>query len=514
MKSLAAINESRLPNDTITRSAPLKCVPLPDEWPETLLGRTARRMGLRRPWKDDLDRLRPMLPPALQVLERGEVRYGSDPLPGWALLGRRAQIYYCPACLLESRHIRARWRIALLSACTVHGLVLKSGLAEPAFTTAYKALGKRLVSEVTAEEMWEGAVCPTPRAKGHLARVWSPFETSVISEAPASETAEALAWALLADRLVDAATRSIRGPDYPSDGTAAHEHRALWLERYGLSVQPDLAGVSLLMKSLPLPAHRRAVVQAITRLINDEHRRKTIMSRLPLQTLKDVILAVGAASPARACGALPRAQHPSGHTSFEAAEAQIGCEPGLLYHLIQHRLIRGVQRVQHGRKTYVFIPDDEVRRYRRFLSTCWTYDQMLAALGIDRGGYLHLREAGLIVPLEIGRWRRYPKASISALLLGLESVSRPVSAAHGDLFPFTGDWLLKSRRPKELVAALLGEMLGGRIPVYRDLTAEGLAAFRVNHEALLRLQQLSDCSRARAARQRWSNDQMELWQCA
>ena len=510
MKNLAATTERRPPIDATTRYAPLKCVPLPDEWPETLLGRTARRMGLRRPWKDDLDRLRPMLPPALQLLEGGEVRYGSDPLPGWALLGQRAQIYYCPACLLESRHIRARWRIALLSACTVHGLALKSGLAEPAITTAYKAFGKRLVSEVTVEEMWEGAVCPTPRAKGHLARVWSPFEKCVVSGAPAAETAEALAWALLVDRLVDAATRSIRGPDYPSDGVPAHEHRALWLERHGLSIAPSFPGISLFLKSLALPAHRRAVGNALSRLIHDEHRRKTLMARLPLQAFHDVILAADVASPARACGALPRALHPSDHTSFDAAEVQIGCEPGLLHHLIQHRLINGVQRIRHGRKTYVFIPNDEVRRYRRFFSNCMTYDEMIGALAIDRSGYMCLRAAGFLVPLVIGRWRRYSKASISALLLKLETVSRPISASC-ELLPITGDWLRKGRRPMQEVADLLGEVFAGRLPVYRDLNARGLGAFFVDHKALVRLNQLSDCSRASTARQRWSANQMDLW---
>ena len=495
-------------------AAPLKCMPLPDEWPETLLGRFARRMGIRRPWKHHLDQLRPFLPSTMQALEPGEIRYGPDPLPKWALLGPGAQIYYCPACLMESRHIRGRWRIAQLTACTLHRLALKTGLTEPTITTAYHVPGKRLVGEITAEEAWEGATSPSSRAMDHLARVWSPFETRVLAGSSPAETAEALAWALLVERLVDAAALAIRGPDCPAEGVPSHENRAFWLERYELSVQPDLAGVSLFFRSLPLPAHRRAVVVAITRLTNDELKRKTIMSRLPLQTLKDVILATEVASPQRASGALPLAQHRSGHMSFEAAEAHIGCEPGLLYHLIRQRLIRGVQRVKHGRKTYVFIPDDEVRRYRRFLSNYWTSEQMLAFLHIDRSSYRYLRDAELIAPLEMGRWRRYPKASICALLSGLESVSRPVSAARGELFPLMDSWLVKSRRTKAEVAALLREMLDGRIPIYRDLTEEGMGAFKVDHKTLLRLQQVATCIRAHAVRQRWSPGQAELWSCA
>lgn len=367
-----------------------------------------------------------------------------------------------------------------------------------------------MIAEITPEEAWDGAVCPTPRANDHLMRVWAPFEARVLAGAPDIEVAEALAWALLCERLVDAASRSIRGPDYPPDGISAHEHRANWLERHGLSVHPHLLGVSSLLKSLPLPAHRRAVIGAITRLINDEHRRKTVMSRLPLQNLKDVILAANVASPARSCGALPRALHPAGHTSFEAAEAQIGCEPGLLQHLIQHRLINGVQRIRHGRKTYVFIPDDEVPRYRRFFSCCWTYDEMIEALAIDRSSYMCLRAAGLLVPLVIGRWRRYTKASVSALLLKLEAVSRPVSPSH-ELIPVAGAWLRKGRRPMQDVANLLGEVFAGHLPVYRDLNARGLGAFLVDHKALVRLNQLSDCSRASMARRRWSVNQMDLW---
>jgi hypothetical protein len=491
-------------------TAPLKCVPLPDEWPETLLGRLARRMGIRRPWKNDLDLLRPLLPASLRGLSWGEVRYGQDPMPQWALVGPRAQIYYCPACLTESRHIRGRWRLAQLTACTLHGLNLKSGLAEPAITAAYKSPGKRLIEEISHDDAWEGSSCPTPRAKDHLARVWAPFETRVLAGDAEAEIAEALAWALLAERLVDAATRAIRGPDYPPDGVLAHEHRALWLERYGLSIAPSFSGVSLFLKSLALPAHRRGVAKALSHLIHDEHRRKTLMARLPLQALHDVILAADVGAPARACGALPRALHPADHTSFDAAEVQIGCEPGLLHHLIQHRLINGVQRIRHGRKTYVFIPNDEVRRYRRFFSSCVTYDEMLEALAIDRSGYMCLRAAGLLVPLVIGRWRRYTKASISALLLKLETVSRPISASC-ELLPITGDWLRKGRRPMQEIADLLGEVFAGRLSVYRDLNASGLGAFFVDHKALVRLNQLSDCSRASMARRRWGANQMELW---
>lgn len=491
-------------------TVPLKCVPLPDEWPETLLGRLARRMGVRRPWKNDLDLLRPLLPARLQGLCWGEVRYGPEPLPQWALVGPRAQIFYCPACLMESRHIRGRWRLAQLTACTVHCLNLKSGLAEPAITAAYQSPGKRLIEEISDDDAWEGSSCPTPRARDHLVRVWAPFETRVLASDAEAEIAEALAWALLAERLVDAATRSIRGPDYPPDGVLAHEHRALWLERHGLSIAPSFSGLSLFLKSLALPAHRRATANALSRLIHDEHRRNTLMARLPLRGLHDVILAADVASPARACGALPRALHPADHTSFDAAEVQIGCEPGLLHHLIQHRLINGVQRIRHGRKTYVFIPNDEVRRYRRFFSNCVTYDEMIEALAIDRSGYMCLRAAGLLVPLVIGRWRRYTKASISALLSNLETVSRPVSISH-ELLPLAGTWLRKGRRPMQEVADLLSEVFAGRLPVYRDLNARGLGAFFVDHKALVRLNQLSDCSRASMARRRWSANQMDLW---
>lgn len=493
--------------------APLKCVPLLDEWPETLLGRFARRMGVRRPWKYDLDQLRPLLPPGMQGLGCGEVRYGPDPLPKWALLGLRAQIYYCPACIIESRHVRGRWRLAQLTSCTVHGLNLKPGLVEPAITTAYQLPGKRLIAEVTAEEAWEGATCPTPHAKDHLARIWVPFEACVLAGAPGDATADALAWALLSERLVDAAARSIRGPDYPPDGVPAHEHRAVWLGRYGLVVKPDLEAISLFLKSLPLPAHRSAVVKALSRLIGDEHRRKTIMSRLPLLDLKDVILAAEVASPARACGALPRSVHPPGYASYESALALVGCEPGLLAHLIRHQLVKGVQRIRHGRKTYVFIPDDEVRRFRRFFANCWTFDEMLEALAIDHSGYLSLRAAGLLGSLVIGRWRRYTKASTSALLLALEAVSRPIGSP-ADLYPFAGNWLREGRRPKEEVAALLIEALGGAVPVYRDLNGRGLGAFYVDHQALARLKHLSGCRRAAAARKGWGTEQMDLWVAA
>ena len=60
------------------------------------------------------------------------------------------------------------------------------------------------------------------------------------------------------------------------------------------------------------------------------------------------------------------------------------------------------------------------------------------------------------------------------------------------------------------VVALLKEVLAGRVPIHRDLTGRGLAAFLVTHEATLRLGQLSSMTIAQAARSRANDGQLEL----
>jgi hypothetical protein len=114
----------------------------------------------------------------------------------------------------------------------------------------------------------------------------------------------------------------------------------------------------------------------LTRLIGDEARKRTVMSKLPLGELKERLFAAHPAE-AKRCGALPRHMHPPKCKSVEAVEVILGCPQGVLYLLVREQHFKGVVQIQFGRKRYVFVPDGEVERVRRFLATCMTFAAQL-----------------------------------------------------------------------------------------------------------------------------------------
>ncbi|WP_425218882.1 TniQ family protein [Ralstonia solanacearum] len=112
----------------------------PDEWGETYLARLIRANGVKRPWRYDLDRIRhsPLSERPVTALPQ----YRDEKLPLWAMLGRGAQIRYCPACLHDEGYIRERWRLSPFEVCTIHNIRLKNDLVEPAISASYNRAGE------------------------------------------------------------------------------------------------------------------------------------------------------------------------------------------------------------------------------------------------------------------------------------------------------------------------------------------------------------------------------------
>jgi hypothetical protein len=499
-------------SSTKIRPLPVRPKRQHDEWTETYLARAVRAFGISRPWRHDLEVLRQSLPDLRPSEADGRPVYGrQEALPGWATLGRAAQIRYCCACLEQAHYIRARWRIAALDVCTVHGLNLQTGLAEPAVTCAYKDPRKSMVADVGREEAWTGANCPTSDALRHARAIWAPFEQAVLEDRDADEVAMPLAWALTAERLLDAVVTAVRGPDYPPRGTPRHEHRAAWLLKHGMTITPDQAGVLGFLLGLHEGAHRRAAISCLSRLIGCELGRPTVLSRLPLQHLKDRLLAAEPAPAPAGFGALPRHLHPPGHKSLEATEAALGCTPGLLYYLVREGHFKGVQKIRFGRKLYIFVPDEEVRRYQRLFASWLTYEQLTQSLGIDRQGYWALYDCQWIEPIEIGSWRRYRRQDVGALLNRLDEAARPAPAHHPHLLPLMGSWLHARRRVRALMRTVLEELASGRLPLYKRPDEAGLQAYYVDHEAVSRLHHLSEAHYWTEARRRSHPTQVPLW---
>lgn len=247
----------------------------------------------------------------------------------------------------------------------------------------------------------------------------------------------------------------------------------------------------------------------LTRMIADEERIRTVMSRLPLAVLKAELLSVPGDD--LSFGALPRAQHPEGHLSFEATEAALGCAPTLLKHMISLGMLGDVKTIKFGRKTYVFVPHDEVREARQFLESSWTYDEMLLSLRIDRRAYWLLMDCGLIKPIAIHDWRRYRKDEISELIAKLNEVALPFPEPASNLLPLMGNWIHRRARLRRVVPQVLVEIFSGSLRVYRDGDGGGLDAYWVDSAAPARLRWLSEATKACTARRRASPTQLEMW---
>lgn len=484
-----------------------------DEWVETYLGRAARALGVQRPWRPDFEVLRRTLPLTDGSIEDGRPAYGSEPLPGWATLGRGAQIRVCAQCFRDGPYVRARWRISFLSVCTAHSMVLKDGLVEPAITHGYKRPDKRAVSDVVADEVMEGSVCPTPTGLDYVRTIWQPFEQAVCSDEALEVVVERLAWALLAERLIDAVVTARRGLDYPAKDVPRHEHRGWWLSKERAHIAPDRAGVLAFMLGRH-GSQRLAMLAILRRLIGDEARKRTIMSRLPLVEFRDRLLAADPKREPARSGALPRAMHPSECKSFEAVEAILGWTPSMLHLLLRNDHFQGVIRIQFGRKRYVFVPEAEVDRVRRLFATYVTFPELLEELAIDKRAYWALHDAGFVPPIKLGCWRRYRRQDISALLSRLDSVSRPVPASNLGLQPLMGEWLHMRRRPRACIAQVLADILEGRVPLFKCLGKEGLQAFLVDPAAPTRLRAISEAHHAANKIARNTPTQQSLWEKA
>lgn len=493
---------------------PVRPIRRPDEWTETYLASAARAIGIRRPWRYDMEALRPILPAASVGNDDGRPRYGVDPLPAWGVQTRGAQIRVCAACFMASGYVRARWRLSHLTVCTTHGIVLTEGLVEPAITANYKRPDKRTVEDAASDGVIEGARCPTPAGLSFARQMWQPFEEAICSNSAEPLVTSHLAWALLAERLLEKVVTATRGPGYPSKEEPRHEHRAAWLTKEGMNIGPRYSDVLSFVLALRSPNHRKAAIACLTQLIGDECRRRTIMSMLPLEDLKARLLAAKPGKEVTRCGALPRSMHPPSGKSLDAAGRILGCAPEFLDLLARRDELKGVVEIQFGRKRYCFVPDAEVDRLRELFASWMTFTELLETLGIDNRGYRALHDAGFLLPVRFGHLRRYRRQDVSALLSRLDSVSRPLPDRRDGLQPVMGEWMHMRGRTRAHIKVLLDDMLASRIPVYRRLGGDGLAAYYVDHQAPDRLRRATEAHYSSRLRGRPPADHLTLWESA
>lgn len=484
---------------------PVRPKRLPDEWQETYLGRLARANGLERPWRLDLDRIRGWVGGTDSATG---VEYGDVVLPGWAVLGRAAQIRYCPACLVEERYIRSRWRVSGFDVCTRHHIRLKGGLVEPAITANYKRPGRFCTHSIPTAEVWDGAVCPMPGERAFADAIWGPFERACEES---YDAAPHLAWAILAEKVLEAAVLSVRGTWYPTRDCIRTLHRATWLAAADQTLSASYEGVMNFMRALKLNVQRRAVSRCLKAIMREEDRLPTILSHLPLRALLDGLLA---SSPDMHMndgrGALSRERHPADHLSFEKAVATIGCSELYLALFIRNGCFSSVKHIREGRKRYTFIHQSEVEACRRWYKQCLRVDDVLSFLEIDRRGYWTLLDSGMLRPFRLGHgtcWHHF--TDVASLLCKLNDVARPCRSGVG-LFPLMGDWLYRRGRSRKAMVQVLHEIQRGEVPVYRRLDRGGLAAYYVDRRAIDRLSHVSGAVKYDSIHRPWLAAQLSL----
>ncbi|WP_156967108.1 TniQ family protein [Paraburkholderia ferrariae] len=240
---------------TICAASPLPlCRPkrLPDEWTETYLFRVARANGIPRPRLSDIERFRPMLPVTASSKSDGYPVWSDTPLPRWSVVTRVNKIWYCPACMVESRHIRSRWRLTVFEVCTLHQIRLKDNLAERVMTRGYKQDGKYFVTDVSDEQLWEGAVCPMPGEREHVERMWSGFEQLVVQGDP-SGAFEHLVYVLFLEALLDAIAYATPESDLlPIDAPRSTRLAGL-AAKYQFTVAPDSNCIGDFLRQITAP---------------------------------------------------------------------------------------------------------------------------------------------------------------------------------------------------------------------------------------------------------------------
>ena len=461
-----------------------------DEWRETYFVRVARANGLHSPQKEDIDRLRHGYK-GNKTPSRQECNTYSDDLPMWAVKKVGAQIRYCPECLERDRYIRTRWRLKAFEMCTEHHLLLKSGLVEPALSVEANYPNAKRLTDITSQQIWEGAICPMPKEKIHALAVWEEFELR-LNSMDSESARESLAWALTAERLLDTICTSKLNPEMPLKNESKLCHRAHWLDKNNLKISATKEGILDFLLSLKVHRDRRAAATCLKFMINQCERCTTIFSTIPLPEIYHRLLAV---KPETYCpisnGALPARLRPEGYISINHAEAVLGRKTNFLYFLVRANFFEKVARVKFGRRTYIFLHASEVEGCRRWLSGCMTPAQAMHFLNISSSMFLALQRSGVVQPIILGAWALFRRDDISLLMNKLDSVARPYPENITQLHAFFSTYAGCQTKKYQVFPRLLQEVLKGSVSLYRKLDESGLQAYFVDRTTAILSRQLT-----------------------
>jgi len=474
--------------------APIRPEKKVDEWIETYLVRVARANGLRYPSASDIVRLKNIAIVLGPKVEQAIPTYLA-PLPIWAKKKTGSPIRYCPACFQEDRCIQTRWRLSRLEMCTKHHLYLKTGLMEPALCVTVNYPNPIQLKEITDGQVWDGATCPMPAEKAYALGIWEAFEHAAI-KGDAEQATEHLAWALLAEYILDAVISTGKGPEVPLRGQSRLRQRAQWLCDAGLTISNSYGAIVHFLTSLKNLCERRAAARCLKTLMKNNEQSSPLLRSLPLQDLLDRLHAT---APELNCpsaqGALPMQYHPDGYVSLNYAERLLGRDTNFVHFLVRANFFERVKKVRFGKYVFFFVHQAEIEACRRWLSDCMTPKQLMNHWHINRKIWTALLRRGVCRPFKIGIWAYHHIEEINSLNIKLESAARLMIGNPTQRLPLFANWLLGPSTAPSAFTTILAEILEGRLKLFRDPERPGLSGYYVEAAAEIRAKDVSRCTR-------------------
>ncbi|WP_081765144.1 TniQ family protein [Robbsia andropogonis] len=457
---------------------------LEDEWTETYLFRVARANGLRRPRLSDIERLRPQFSGTALSTRKGYPTWCNTGFSQRIAVTRNNRIRYCPACMVESRHIRSRWRLSLLEVCTIHHIRLKDDLAEPVMTPGYLEEDRYFVADVTDAQLWNGAHCPMPDERRHVTRIWSSLEATIVAD-DMTNVLERLACVVVLEAMLDVIATKEKQADYwLKDEKRSTQMTALAI-RYGFNLLPTRNGILAFIKDIYVQTHRGAVLARLLQIISDETHVTTCVSLLPISEWRETLL-VNDKKGARKRGGMANTISP-GYVSMDAASKLTGCPTRLLKLFVDANIFRNVEYVQVGKKHFTNLLIQEVHACRKWFSSVLSSEKILKEACIERWVYRLLVAVGLFKPIVISDLAFVRRRDLTLLHQRLEDLSTPCSTSLISMCPLLGEWTAQNWQRSDEVRAILQAALDGRIPIFRIAQHPGLHRFYIRSNVISHL---------------------------
>ncbi|WP_254228582.1 hypothetical protein [Burkholderia gladioli] len=364
-------------------------------------------------------------------------------------------------------------------------------------TLGYKQSDKYFLTEVTNEQLYEGAVCPMPVERRHYQRLWSGFERLIV-DGQVSQAYAQLTCILFLEALFDAVAAGVDEVGYRQIDVPRSTRIAEIIEKKQLSFEPDLDGIRAFLREAT-GAPRLTVLSRLRRMLLEEPHRPTCLSKVPIEELRQrYFMSDWSDSTAAAHQYRPDCHGvPDGYVKLREAASFIGCPYGVLKHLALNRLGSDARIVAYGMTYQTYLPWRTVKACRRWFASLVPLRQVQSRCHIEHRGYTALSAIGLLRPVTVDEYTFVRKSDVADVCRSLDSVSRPFATGGPLLYPLFGQWMSWHQRPMTASLALVNEALSGKLPVFKKLDDAGLSAYFVDQYAVEFLRKLRRIETAR-----------------